>query len=60
MFINKTLRLNDLKVRTAMNAKILVFVICVEAIICHKKVWRYGTFKPHIFIDNTGADFLAD
>ena len=32
-FINKTLRLNNLKTRTAMNAKISVFVICVEAII---------------------------
>ena len=33
LFINKTLRLNDLKARTAMNAKALVFVICVDAII---------------------------
>ena len=33
LFINKTLRLNNLKTRTAMNAKISVFVICVEAII---------------------------
>ena len=31
--INKTLRLNNLKTRTAMNGKISVFVICVEAII---------------------------
>ena len=29
----KTLRLNKLKTRTAMNAKILVFVICVKVII---------------------------
>ena len=33
LFINKTLRLNNLKTRAAMNAKISVFVICVEAII---------------------------
>ena len=33
LFINKTLRLNNLKTRAAMNAKISVFVICVEVII---------------------------
>ena len=33
LFINKTLRLNNLKTRTAMNAKISLFVIFVEAII---------------------------
>ena len=33
MFINKRLRLNNSKTRTAMNAKTLIFVICVEAII---------------------------
>ena len=33
MFINKTLRLNNSKTRKAMNAKISVFVVCVEAII---------------------------
>ena len=33
LFINKTLRLNNLKTRRTMNAKILAFVICVEAII---------------------------
>ena len=32
-FINKTLRLNNLKTRTNMNAKISLFVICAEAII---------------------------
>ena len=31
--MNKTLQLNNLKTRIAMNAKISVFVICVEAII---------------------------
>ena len=33
LFINKTLRLNDIRTRTAMNAKMSVFVICVEAIV---------------------------
>ena len=32
MFMKKTLRLNNLKTRTALNAKVTVFVICVEAI----------------------------
>ena len=31
--MRKTLRLNDLKTRTAMNVKISMFVICVEGII---------------------------
>ena len=33
LFINKTLRHNNLKTRAVMNAKIAVFVICVEVII---------------------------
>ena len=33
LFINNTLRLNNIKNRKAMNAKISVFVICVEATI---------------------------
>ena len=33
LFINRTLLFNNLKTRTAMKAKISVFVICVEAII---------------------------
>ena len=33
LFINKTLRLDNLKTRTAINAKLSVFVIGVEAII---------------------------
>ena len=33
LFINKTLRLNDIRTRTAMNAKMSVFVICVETIV---------------------------
>ena len=32
LFISKTLRLNNLKTRTAMNAKTSVFVICVKVI----------------------------
>ena len=32
-FINKTLRLNILKARAAMNVKLSVFDICVEAVI---------------------------
>ena len=33
LFISKTLRLNNLKTRAAKNENILVFVICIEAII---------------------------
>ena len=33
LFINKTIRLSNLKTRTAINAKMLGFVICVEAIV---------------------------
>ena len=33
LFINKTLRLKNLQIRTAMNGKVSVFVICVESII---------------------------
>ena len=33
-FINKNVRLNNLKTTTAMNAKMLVFAICVEEILC--------------------------
>ena len=33
LFINKNLRLNNLKIRTAMNAKISLFVTCGEVII---------------------------
>ena len=33
LYINKTLRLNNFKTRTATNAKISVFVICVNVII---------------------------
>ena len=33
LFINKTLRLNNLKTKTVVNSEISVFVSCVEAII---------------------------
>ena len=33
LFINKTLRFNNIKTRTAMTAKISVFAICVDVII---------------------------
>ena len=33
LFINKTLRLNNLTIRRSMSVKISVFVICVETII---------------------------
>ena len=33
MLINKTLRLSNLKTRTAMNGNVQVLVVCVEAII---------------------------
>ena len=33
LFLNKTLRVNNLKTRTTMNKKISLFVICVEVII---------------------------
>ena len=33
LFINKSLRVSNLKTRTAMNVKISAFVICVEVIV---------------------------
>ena len=42
--MNKTLRLNNLKIRTAMNVKISVFVISVET-------WKYNISK------NVNSDF---
>ena len=33
LFINKSLRISNLKTRTAMNVKITAFVICVEVFI---------------------------
>ena len=49
LLISKALQLNNLKTRTAMNAKISVFVICVEGILylslynlhdCIFKIWK--------------------
>ena len=51
LFINKILRLNNLKTKTALNTKIPVFVICVEAII-HMSLSNLHdcTFKRYILI----------
>ena len=52
LFINKALRLNNLKTRTAINAKISVFVICVKAItyfFTARKVTKYGVFFDPYF-----------
>ena len=52
LFINKTLRLNNLKTRTAMNAKTSVFVIYIEAIIyllLHNLHDCTFNHKAHIF-----------
>ena len=49
LFINKTLRLKNLKTRTAVNAKISVFVNCVEAIIYLLLYGlHYDTFKSFV------------
>ena len=69
LFINKILRLNNLKSRTAMNAKISVFVICVEVIIyllqdlhyCTINVWqrRVGSRKDvYLFFRNRHTFFI--
>ena len=45
LFKNKTLRLNNLKARTAMNSKISVLVTCVEAImylLLYKQTFSYS------------------
>ena len=50
LFISKTLRVNNLKTRTAMNAQNSVFVICVEAIICLLLYNLHNcTFKNNIY-----------
>ena len=45
LFMIKTSRLNDLKTRAAMNAKISVFVICDEAIYLLLHNWHDCTLK---------------
>ena len=61
LFINKALRLNNIKTRTAMDAKISVFVICVKAIIylllynlhdCTFKKDLHGRLFPFFCINN--------
>ena len=57
LFLNKTLLTNNLKIRTSMNAKISVFVVCAKAILyllwynlhdCTFKFTR-GRFHPSLF-----------
>ena len=55
-----TLLLNNLKTRTAMNAKISVYVICVEAIIflllnnLHASTFNsFGIYKKYQWITST-------
>ena len=51
LFINKTLQLKNSKARTAMNAKISLFVIYVEAIIHFLLYHLYDcTFKTKIYL----------
>ena len=53
LFVNKTLWLNNLKTKTATNAKILVHVICVEAIIYLLLYNLHGyTFKSNNFLNH--------
>ena len=55
LFINKTLPLNNLRNRTAMNAKISMLVICVEAIIylllynMHDCTFKLSNSLRHLF-----------
>ena len=49
LFINKTSGLSNLKTRTAMNVKITVFVICVEAIyVCYYIIYMTVTLSVMI------------
>ena len=59
MFINKTLRFNNLKTRAAMNAKTSLFICCVEPIIylllfnlhdCTFRVFNANFSKITLFI----------
>ena len=64
LFINKTVRLKNLKARTAINAKISLFVICVEAIIysllynlhctvplkLEKNLWNYLVYNCNFVV----------
>ena len=51
LFLSKTLRLNKFKIRTAMNAEVSVFVICVEVIKtvfwCKRNIIRRFLWKNH-------------
>ena len=56
LFISKTLRLKNLKTRTAINAEISVFVICVDAIIhlllynLHEFTFKRLVYEPYLEI----------
>ena len=51
LFLSKTLRLNKFKIRTAMNAKVSVFVNCAEVIKtvfwCKRNIMRRFLRKNH-------------
>ena len=56
LFISKTLQLKNLKTRTAINAEISVFVICVDAIIhlllynLHECTFNRLVYEPYLEI----------
>ena len=58
-FIDKTLRINNLKTRTAINAKISVFFICVKAIIYlllyNLHEWTFKLIKNLIVMNQFGT-----
>ena len=58
LFINKTLSPNNLQIRTVINAKISVFVVCVEAIVYLLLYKLHGcTFNVYIYF--TGIFFVV-
>ena len=54
MRMERRIRINNVKTRTAMNAKMSVFVICVEVIIYLLYDLHDCTFKGHHVVDQTG------
>ena len=58
LFVNKTILLINLKTRTAMNAKVSVFVICVEAII-YWLIWMTVPLRASAFTSATLAKTLT-
>ena len=59
LFINKTLRPNNLKTRTAVNAKVSVFVICVEAIV-YLLLYNFHDCTFNIFYLSHQGSFISD